>query len=89
MKAILLSFVFIYFSESGLFNGLRPIQIKFFLPSPKTRSGCRTRRGAPLGTRPGRPEFHSAQVSHHGMILAAASVLGKKMSHWRMEAPAP
>jgi hypothetical protein len=28
MKAILLSFVFIYFSEFGLFKGLRPIQIK-------------------------------------------------------------
>jgi hypothetical protein len=28
MKAILLSFAFIYFSESGLFKGLRPIQIK-------------------------------------------------------------
>jgi hypothetical protein len=28
MKPKLLSFAFIYFSESGLFNGLRPIQIK-------------------------------------------------------------
>jgi hypothetical protein len=28
MKAKLLSFAFIYFSESGLFNELRPIQIK-------------------------------------------------------------
>jgi hypothetical protein len=28
MKAKLLSFAFIYFSESGLFNGLRSIQIK-------------------------------------------------------------
>jgi hypothetical protein len=28
MKAKVLSFVFITFSESGLFNGLRPIQIQ-------------------------------------------------------------
>jgi hypothetical protein len=38
MKAKVLSFPFIYFSESGLFNGLQPIQIKnFFLliPCPK------------------------------------------------------
>jgi hypothetical protein len=32
MKAKLLSFIFIYFSESGLFNGLRPIQIKKSVP---------------------------------------------------------
>jgi hypothetical protein len=29
----LLAFTSVYFSESGLFNGLRPIQIKKFLPS--------------------------------------------------------
>jgi hypothetical protein len=34
MKAKLLSFVFISFSESGLFNELRPIQIKKSLSSP-------------------------------------------------------
>jgi hypothetical protein len=28
----LLSFAYVYFLESGLFNGLRPIQIKNFLP---------------------------------------------------------
>jgi hypothetical protein len=32
MKAKLLSFAFFYFSESGLFNGLRTIQIKKSLP---------------------------------------------------------
>jgi len=31
MKAKSLSFAFISFCESGLFNGLRPIQIKKFL----------------------------------------------------------
>jgi hypothetical protein len=31
MKAKLLSFVFIYFSESGLFKGLRPKKIKKFV----------------------------------------------------------
>jgi hypothetical protein len=30
----MLAFTSFYFSESGLFNGLRPIQIKFFPPSP-------------------------------------------------------
>jgi hypothetical protein len=37
MKAKWLSFTFICFSKSGLFNGLRPIQIKKFLPPV---SGC-------------------------------------------------
>jgi hypothetical protein len=32
MKGKVLSFPFIYFSESGLFNGLRPIQIKKLSP---------------------------------------------------------
>jgi len=31
MKTKTLSFAFIYFSESGLFNGLRAIQMLFFL----------------------------------------------------------
>jgi hypothetical protein len=31
----LLSFAYVYFLESGLFNGLRPIQIKNFLPLGK------------------------------------------------------
>jgi hypothetical protein len=44
----LLSFVFICFSESGLFNGLRPIQIKKFFPlSPVVRRGLKVRL-APL-----------------------------------------
>jgi hypothetical protein len=33
MKAESLLFVFIYFSESGLFNGLQPIQIKKSFPA--------------------------------------------------------
>jgi hypothetical protein len=32
MKGKVLSFPFISFSESGLFNGLRPIQIKKIFP---------------------------------------------------------
>jgi hypothetical protein len=41
MKAKLLSFIFFYFFESGLFNGLRAIQIKNSVPSlaPAKRSG--------------------------------------------------
>jgi hypothetical protein len=40
MKAILLSFVFIYFSESGLFKGLRRIQIKKFASTGVRAAGC-------------------------------------------------
>jgi hypothetical protein len=36
----LLAFTSVYFSESGLFNGLRPIQIKKF---PSAISGCARR----------------------------------------------
>jgi hypothetical protein len=39
----LLSFAYVYFLESGLFNGLRPIQIKKF---PIAISGC-ARRSEP------------------------------------------
>src|ERR1700685_137014 len=43
MEAKSLSFAFIYFSESGLFKGLRRIQIKKF-PSASARvAGCRRR----------------------------------------------
>jgi hypothetical protein len=38
MKAKALSFVFISFSESGLFNALQPIQIKNFFPLCASRS---------------------------------------------------
>ena len=40
MKAILLSFAFIYFSESGLFKGLRLIQIKKFVSMGIRAAGC-------------------------------------------------
>jgi hypothetical protein len=40
MKAILLSFVFIYFFQSGLFKGLRPIQIKKFASTGVRAAGC-------------------------------------------------
>jgi hypothetical protein len=43
MKAKLLSFLFIYFSESGLFNELRPIQIKKF-PQPPPGKKSQTSR---------------------------------------------
>jgi hypothetical protein len=40
MKAILLSFAFIYFSKSGLFKGLRPIQIKKIASTGVRAAGC-------------------------------------------------
>jgi hypothetical protein len=33
-------FTYVYFFESGLFNGLHRIQIEFFLALSGTRSGC-------------------------------------------------
>jgi len=38
-----LSFVFIYFSESGLFKGLQPIQIKKSSPSHSVRKNVSSR----------------------------------------------
>jgi hypothetical protein len=38
----LLAFTNVYFSESGLFNGLRPIQIKKFPAFPNSLPGCET-----------------------------------------------
>jgi hypothetical protein len=40
MKAKKLSFVFINFSEMGLFKGLWPIQIEKFPLAPDSRFGC-------------------------------------------------
>jgi hypothetical protein len=40
MKAILLSFVFIYFSEFGLFKELRPIQNKKIASTGIRAAGC-------------------------------------------------
>jgi hypothetical protein len=40
MKARLLSFVFIYFSESGLFKGLRAKKIKKIRLRPARAAGC-------------------------------------------------
>jgi hypothetical protein len=58
MKAKVLSSVFITFSESGLFNGLQPIQIKNFLLSGASRSRLHIRsRGHP-------PTPTCAQGSH-------------------------
>jgi hypothetical protein len=58
MKAKALSFVFISFSESGLFNALQPIQIKNFFPLCASRSRLHIRsRGHP-------PTPTCAQGSH-------------------------
>jgi hypothetical protein len=40
----LLSFAIVYFFESGLFNGLRPIQIKKFSPYCNSRLGLWAKR---------------------------------------------
>jgi hypothetical protein len=68
MKAKLLSFVFMSFSESGLFNGLRPIQIKNFPFVSARVPGC--------GRQPG-PMVIGARSSSPS-IIALVSVQGKK-----------
>jgi hypothetical protein len=40
MKGCFLSFIFIFFSESRLFNGLRSKKIKKYLPRPTRGAGC-------------------------------------------------
>jgi hypothetical protein len=47
MKAKLLSFTFIYFSESGLFKGLQPIQIKKSFPLSHRGSNITTSHSSP------------------------------------------
>jgi hypothetical protein len=74
MKAILLSFPFINFCESGFFSELRPIQIKNFPLPAETRSGCKK---AVQGTRKAAPQrsqgIYADQIRHQGMILPARS----------------
>jgi hypothetical protein len=50
MKGKVLSFPFIYFSESGLFNGLQAIQMKKFLPFSTRVVGCSQKVSTHLAT---------------------------------------
>jgi hypothetical protein len=58
-------------AESGLFNGLRRIQIKFFLSFPKTRSGCKKRPSALEGrpSKRGRNALHSRLSPYADLTL--------------------
>jgi hypothetical protein len=47
MKAKMLSFIFIYFSESGLFKGLRPKKLKNS-PVHKSRAGLWPNQSQPV-----------------------------------------
>jgi hypothetical protein len=51
-------------AESGLFNGLRRIQIKIFPLALKTRSGCKTAAQRPARRREHGTRFN--QVRHQG-----------------------
>jgi hypothetical protein len=68
MRFYFLSFIFKYFSESGLFNALQPIQIKKSSRARKTRPGCKTSRARPQrvvgagGRRRGEPNSSSATI---------------------------
>jgi hypothetical protein len=75
MKEKLLSFVFINFSASGLFNGLRPIQIKS--SSSRLKAALVVQWGTPVPQY--RQGLQGGHVSHHE-ILIRLSVLGKKIS---------
>jgi hypothetical protein len=52
MKGKSLSFAFITFSESGLFNGLRAIQIKNFAPPPRAMAKWETHTSPLIFTPP-------------------------------------
>jgi hypothetical protein len=72
MKAKLLSFAYVYFLESGLFNGLQAIQIKKFLALV---SGCVQpqfcRRMAPRPT--------AVSIRSMTIVIARVRNFGKKM----------
>jgi len=64
-------------AESGLFKGLRRIQIKKFFLAIKTRSGCKKRHSV----LPAAWTRNSLQAgSSSGTILASLSDFGKQMS---------
>jgi hypothetical protein len=59
----MLGFIWIYSSESGFFNGLRGIQIKFFPAPPGARPGCNEAANAPRAGRFGGDlEFTAAKL---------------------------
>jgi hypothetical protein len=66
MKGNLLSFPFICFSESGLFNELRRKKIKKSPPRLETRPGCKKRWTAPIPTLVGA----IAELSMIEMVIA-------------------
>jgi hypothetical protein len=71
-----LGFPWIPLADSGLFKGLRRIQIKKFAALPKARPGCK-KQGARLLEAVG---IHTPAAFVHGPILTAISALRKQMS---------
>jgi hypothetical protein len=66
------------FLKSGLFNGLRPIQIEFFLPLSGTRSGCIGAERTPSCRSTARPEGFRQSSLASPSILTKISALRKK-----------
>jgi hypothetical protein len=76
MKAKLLSFAFFYFCESGLFNGLRPIQIKKSFPVSHCASNVTTRSLSPVSSRRGERHGVNPAMGRH---IIQISVFGKRL----------
>jgi hypothetical protein len=85
MKTKLLSFVFIYFLELGLFKGLRPIQIKkTFSPNGSSHSFL----GAiPPG--PTRWRNAATRISYHILLFWANSLTAKNLTEDDMQNQLP
>jgi hypothetical protein len=57
-----LAFTSVYFSESGLFNGLRAIQLKKFFSRLGSRSSCRSRVSKQLDSFPFLAALRQAKI---------------------------
>jgi hypothetical protein len=64
MQGNLLSFLFIYFSESGLFNGLRVKKIKTRLRRPARAVGCGSAFPTAAASRPAEREVGFSQAKY-------------------------
>ena len=73
----MLAFTSVYFSESGLFNGLRPIQTKNYLAFERILIVIFGARRAFVFADARSAEF--SQMKRHQKIILVISLLGKKM----------
>jgi hypothetical protein len=90
MKAKWLSFVFIYFSESGLFNGLRAKKLKKFRSRLTRVSGCVRKTPQACSASPfSSPAAARGQQIRNGSYIALISPFGKQMRYISDSRPIP